>query len=53
MIYRVGNLATKSNNPTELDPGSSKSEEDQTLVMLFASLALDAAREENAVYLKK
>ncbi|UKS65178.1 ParM/StbA family protein [Rossellomorea marisflavi] len=42
-IYRVGNLATKSTNSTELDPGSSKSEEDQTLVMLFASLALDAA----------
>jgi plasmid segregation protein ParM len=43
-IYRVGNLATKSNNSTELDPGSSKSEEDQTLIMLFASLAIDAAR---------
>lgn len=42
VIYRVGNLATKTNNSTELDPGSSKSEEDQTLVMLFASLALDA-----------
>ncbi|WLD93322.1 ParM/StbA family protein [Alkalihalobacillus sp. AL-G] len=41
-VYRVGNLATKTNNSTELDPGSSKSEEDQTLVMLFASLALDA-----------
>jgi plasmid segregation protein ParM len=47
-IYRVGSLATKSNNAAELDPGSSKSEEDQTLVMLFATLALDAAREENA-----
>src|SRR5690606_2175556 len=47
VIYRVGYLATKSNNATELDPGSSKSEEDQTLVMLFASLALDAVREEN------
>jgi plasmid segregation protein ParM len=47
-IYRVGQLATKSNNATELDPGSSKSEEDQTLVMLFATLALDAVREENA-----
>jgi plasmid segregation protein ParM len=46
-IYRVGNLATKSNNATELDPGSSKSEEDQTLVMLFATLALDAVKEEN------
>ncbi|MBS2970985.1 ParM/StbA family protein [Metabacillus sp. KIGAM252] len=42
VIYRVGSLAAKSNNSTELDPGSSKSEEDQTLVMLFASLALDA-----------
>ncbi|KHF38683.1 ParM/StbA family protein [Halalkalibacter okhensis] len=52
-IYRVGNLATKSNNPNELDPGSSKSEEDQTLVMLFASLALDAVREENANLFKK
>ncbi|UJL46222.1 ParM/StbA family protein [Virgibacillus sp. NKC19-16] len=41
-VYRVGNLATKSNNSTELDPGGSKSEEDQTLVMLFASIALDA-----------
>ncbi|WP_428910187.1 ParM/StbA family protein [Niallia sp. Krafla_26] len=46
-IYRVGNLATKSHNATELDPGSSKSEEDQTLVMLFTTLALDAVREEN------
>ncbi|WP_100013087.1 ParM/StbA family protein [Lentibacillus sediminis] len=41
-VYRVGNLATKSGNSTELDPGGSKSEEDQTLVMLFASIALDA-----------
>ncbi len=41
-VYRVGNLATKTSNSTELDPGSSKSEEDQTLIMLFASLALDA-----------
>ncbi|GAA0437687.1 hypothetical protein GCM10008983_13220 [Lentibacillus halophilus] len=41
-VYRIGNLATKANNSTELDPGSSKSEEDQTLVMLFASIALDA-----------
>ena len=36
VIYRVGNLATKSDNASELDPGSNKSEEDQTLVMLFA-----------------
>ncbi|MFD1172635.1 Alp7A family actin-like protein [Oceanobacillus picturae] len=42
VVYRVGNLATKTNNSTELDIGSNKSEEDQTLVMLFASLALDA-----------
>lgn len=48
VIYRVGELATKSGNATELDPGSSKSEEDQTLVLLFTSLALDAVREENA-----
>ncbi|MCF6139055.1 ParM/StbA family protein [Pseudalkalibacillus berkeleyi] len=41
-VYRVGNLATKTTNSTELDPGSSKSEEDQTLVMLFAALALDS-----------
>jgi plasmid segregation protein ParM len=47
-IYRVGNLATKSVNATELDPGSSKSEEDQTLILLFATLALDAVKEENA-----
>jgi plasmid segregation protein ParM len=47
-IYRVGNLATKSDNATELDPGSSKSEEDQTLIMLFATLALDAVNEDNA-----
>ncbi|GAE34486.1 ParM/StbA family protein [Halalkalibacter akibai] len=53
VIYRVGNLATKSDNPSELDPGSSKSEEDQTLVMLFASLALDAVREENKDIFKK
>jgi len=46
VIYRVGNLATKSNNATELDPGSSKSEEDQTLVMLFTTLALDAVKGE-------
>lgn len=47
-IFRVGYLATKSNNAAELDPGSGKSEEDQTLVMLFATLALDAVRAENA-----
>ncbi len=47
VIYRVGHLATKSDNATELDPGSSKSEEDQTLIMLFATLALDAVKEEN------
>ncbi|PZX05562.1 plasmid segregation protein ParM [Psychrobacillus insolitus] len=52
-VYRVGNLATKSDNASELDPGSNKSEEDQTLVMLFASLALDAAREENSGIFKK
>ncbi|WP_423800208.1 ParM/StbA family protein [Neobacillus sp. SAB-20_R2A] len=46
IIYRVGNLATKSNNTTELDPGSSKSEEDQTLIMLFATLAMDAVKAE-------
>src|SRR5690625_2068008 len=46
-IYRVGNLATKSSNATELDPGSSKSEEDQTLILLLATLALDAVRDEN------
>ena len=53
VIYRVGNLATKSENATELDPGSSKSEEDQTLVMLFATLALDAVKDENASLFKK
>ncbi|MBT2756526.1 ParM/StbA family protein [Mesobacillus foraminis] len=52
-IYRVGSLATKSDNASELDPGSSKSEEDQTLVMLFATLALDAVREENAGIFRK
>jgi len=41
-IYRVGNLATKASNSAELDPGSSKSEEDQTLVMLLSAIALDA-----------
>lgn len=46
VIYRVGNLATKSNNATELDPGSSKSEEDQTLILLFTTLALDAVKED-------
>ncbi|MEH7451343.1 ParM/StbA family protein [Gottfriedia acidiceleris] len=51
-VYRVGNLATKSGNATELDPGSNKSEEDQTLIMLFAALALDAAREENKQIVK-
>lgn len=55
IIYRVGNLATKTTNSQELDPGSSKSEEDQTLVMLFAALALDAVssdefKEKNGVY---
>ncbi|MFK2825734.1 ParM/StbA family protein [Bacillus sp. B190/17] len=52
-IYRVGHLATKSSNSAELDPGSSKSEEDQTLVMLFAALAIDAAREENKQIFKR
>ncbi|MBA2174987.1 ParM/StbA family protein [Halobacillus locisalis] len=47
-IYRVGNLATKTTNSTELDPGSYKSEEDQTLIMLFASLALDAVQGKDA-----
>ncbi|MGA9288865.1 MAG: ParM/StbA family protein [Anaerobacillus sp.] len=51
-IYRVGNLATKSDNPAELDPGSAKSEEDQTLVMLFASLALDAVDPKNSANFK-
>lgn len=53
LIYRVGSLATKSDNASELDPGSSKSEEDQTLIMLFATLALDAVREENSEIFKK
>lgn len=53
VIYRVGNLATKTDNATELDPGSSKSEEDQTLIMLFAALALDAVREENSSTFKR
>ncbi|GHH98039.1 ParM/StbA family protein [Neobacillus kokaensis] len=46
VIYRVGNLAAKSDNTSELDPGSSKSEEDQTLIMLFATLALDAVNQD-------
>jgi plasmid segregation protein ParM len=53
VIYRVGSLATKSDHASELDPGSSKSEEDQTLVMLFATLALDAVREENSSIFKR
>lgn len=53
VIYRIGNLATKSDHTNELDPGSSKSEEDQTLVMLFASLALDAVRPQNSEIFKK
>ena len=52
-IYRVGKLATKSGNSTELDPGSNKSEEDQTLVMLLSALALDAARDENKKVFKR
>lgn len=52
-IYRVGHLATKSDNPSELDPGSNKSEEDQTLILLFASLALDAVQEENKQIFKR
>ncbi|MCZ2259063.1 ParM/StbA family protein [Sporosarcina sp. G11-34] len=52
-IYRVGNLATKSGNSTELDPGSNKSEEDQTIVMLLSALALDAARDENKGIFKR
>lgn len=48
IVYRIGHLATKSSNAQELDPGSLKSEEDQTLVMLLSTLALDAVREENA-----
>ena len=46
----VGIWRRKANNATELDPGSSKSEEDQTLVMLFTTLLLDAVRGENAKY---
>lgn len=52
-IYRVGNLATKSGNSTELDPGSNKSEEDQTIVMLLSAIALDAARDENKKVFKR
>ncbi|VEF46259.1 Actin-like ATPase domain-containing protein [Bacillus freudenreichii] len=52
-VYRVGHLATRSGNATELDPGSSKSEEDQTLVMLFTALALDAVRDENKKIFKR
>ncbi|WP_223703053.1 ParM/StbA family protein [Sutcliffiella deserti] len=52
-IYRIGNLATKSNNATELDPGSSKSEEDQTLIMLFATLALDAVSARNEKHFQR
>lgn len=48
VVYRIGHLATKSSSAQELDPGSRKSEEDQTLVMLLSTLALDAVREENA-----
>lgn len=53
VIYRVGHLATKSDNSSELDLGSNKSEEDQTLIMLFAALALDAVREENKQIFKR
>ncbi|WP_087973747.1 ParM/StbA family protein [Oceanobacillus rekensis] len=42
IIYRVGNLATKTSNSQELDPGSNKAEEDQTIIMLLTALALDA-----------
>ncbi|WBL15091.1 ParM/StbA family protein [Sutcliffiella sp. NC1] len=52
-IYRVGHLATKSNNATELDPGSSKSEEDQTIIMLLTTLALDAVRDENKEFFQR
>ena len=52
-VYRVGHLATRSGNATELDPGSSKSEEDQTLVMMFTALALDAVRDENKKVFKQ
>lgn len=52
-VYRVGQLATKSGNATELDPGSNKSEEDQTIVMLLSALALDAARDENKAVFKR
>lgn len=53
VIYRVGQLATKSTHSTELDPGSCKSEEDQTIVMLLTALALDAVREENKQIFKR
>lgn len=53
LIYRVGNLATKSDSPTELDIGCSKSEEDQTLVMLFAAIALDAVQQAETGTFKK
>jgi plasmid segregation protein ParM len=52
VIYRVGNLAAKSDNATESDIGSSKAEEDQILVMLLATLALDAVREPNSEIFK-
>ncbi|RKD22904.1 hypothetical protein BEP19_11755 [Ammoniphilus oxalaticus] len=53
VIYRVGHLATRADNSTELDPGSNKSEEDQTIVMLLTSIALDAVRDENRHLFKR
>ncbi|MFD1674864.1 hypothetical protein [Alicyclobacillus fodiniaquatilis] len=43
-IYVVGNLATRYENSDELTPDNKKSENDQSLILLLTTLAIDAAR---------
>jgi plasmid segregation protein ParM len=52
-FYQAGNLATKSDNLNEVDPGSSKSEEDQTLVDAIYLIALAEVKEQNSTLSKK
>ena len=43
-IYTIGNLATRSPNNSEPEPGQEKGLSDQAVIMLLATLALDAAQ---------
>ncbi|MCI0184623.1 ParM/StbA family protein [Sulfoacidibacillus ferrooxidans] len=43
-VYTVGNLATRYSDNHEPEPGDAKSSNDQAIIMLLVTLALDAAK---------